>query len=125
MRFSVDVKKHELGGYIVKPAGHLNAVSHIEFEETITPYLRERPFALILDMTELTYVSTAGFRVIYKTWKIVGEYNGKFLMAHLDPKIKTVMDTIKTLPDEHVFTSMEAIEEYLKMIHKKTADPET
>jgi anti-anti-sigma factor len=122
MRFSVDVQKHDLGGYIVKPAGHLNAVSHIEFEEAITPYLRERPFALILDMTELTYISTAGFRVIYKTWKVVGEYNGKFLMAHLDPRIKTVMDTIKSLPAEHVFATMEAVEEYLEAIHKKNTE---
>lgn len=67
MRFSVDVKKHDPGGYIVKPAGYLNAVSHIEFEETKTPYLRERPF----------------------------------------------------------FTSMEAVEEYLKMIQKKNMETDT
>jgi anti-sigma B factor antagonist len=114
MSFTVDIQKHKLGGYIVKLAGHLDAVTHIEFEETITPYLQERPFVVVLDMTELNYVSSAGFRVIYKTWKIVGKYDGKFLMAHINPRIKTVMDTIKSLPGEHVFSCMEQVDEYLE-----------
>lgn len=119
MALTIHVQKRELGGYQVRPEGRLDAITHVAFEEKINELLKEEPIVMLLDMTDLSYVSSAGLRVIYKTWKKVGDYKGKFLMVNLQPQIKTVMEIIKALPSEQVFTSIEEVDEYLDIIQRR------
>jgi anti-anti-sigma factor len=119
MALTIHVQKRELGGYQVRPEGRLDAITHVAFEEKINELLKKEPIVLVLDMTDLSYVSSAGLRVIYKTWKAVGDYKGKFLMVNLQPQIKTVMEIIKALPSEQIFTSIEEVDEYLDIIQKR------
>ena len=115
MQLTIHVQKRELGGYQVRPEGRLDAVTTVDFDEKIENLLDEKPVVLVLDMTDLAYVSSAGLRVIYKAWKTVGEYKGKFLMVNLQPQIKMVMEIIKSLPSEQVFTSVEEVDEGIKV----------
>ena len=119
MKLTIHVQKRELGGYQVRPEGRLDTFTTVDFEEKITKLLEEKPVVLVFDMTDLVYVSSAGLRMIYKAWKTVGEYKGKFLMVNLQPQIKMVMEIIKSLPSEQVFTSVEEVDEYLDIIQKK------
>jgi anti-sigma B factor antagonist len=119
MKLTIHVQERKLGGYQVRPEGRLDSITNVGFEEKITKLLEEQPVVLVFDMTDLAYVSSAGLRVIYKTWKTVGEYKGKFLMVNLQPQIKTVMEIIKALPSEQVFTSVEEVDEYLDIVQKK------
>ena len=104
---------------MITPRGHLDTSTHLAFEERIDPFLTASTKVLILDMTDVTYVSSAGLRVIFKAWKAITGYNGTFLVTNLQPQIKKVFDIVKALPGEQIFASMEEVDAYLDLIQRK------
>ena len=119
MPLKIDIVKRAEGGHFVALDGSLDSNTHEEFDRRMTPFLNGGTKVMILDLAKLKYVSSAGLRVVYKVWKNIVAGSGTFLMTNLQPQIQTVFEVIKAMPHEHVFASMEEVDQYLDTIQKR------
>jgi len=118
MALKVNVEKRKEDIYVVKANGHIDTDTYLQFEEKIKPLLNASTKALILDMTDVSYISSAGLTVIFNAKKVIEENKGNFIVTNLQPQIKKVFDIVRALPKESVFVSMEEVDSYLDNIQQ-------
>lgn len=119
MQLKVDVKEREKGIYVVMPEGHLDSNTYLMLEEKLNPLFAASTKVLILDLSRLDYISSAGVKVVFKAKKALKEINGSFMMANLKPQIKKVFDILNALPDIRVFKSLEEMDAYLDTMQRQ------
>lgn len=122
MALTVEIKNDTPGIYIICPDGRLDAVTTPSFEEQINPLLVPETKTIILNLEKLTYLSSAGVRVIFKIRKALAPHQGKLIMTDIRPSIQKVFDIINALPDIPVFNSVEEADRYLDLMQRKEAE---
>ena len=82
MALKVNVEKRKEDIYVVKANGHIDTDTYLQFEEKIKPLLNTSIKALILDMTDVSYISSAGLTVIFNAKKVIEENKGNFIVTN-------------------------------------------
>jgi anti-sigma B factor antagonist len=77
---------------------------------------------LVLDMTNLEYISSAGIREVFVANKSMKARHGRLAITGMQPPVKKVFDIIKALPDVSVFASIAELDEYLDAMQKAEDD---
>ncbi len=119
MPLKVDVSEKQSGIFNISLVGTIDSTTYYDFEKKMDIILDPPPKILVFNMAGVTYISSMGLRVIFKTRKTVEENGGIFIMTDLRPQIKKVFETIKALPGFNVFASVEEADNYLSRIQKK------
>ena len=119
MEFIATIQTRKGGAFIICPEGRLDAASAPVFEEQINPLLVPETKAVVLNLEKLSYLSSAGIRVIFKLRKAISASGGSFAMTNLQPQIRKVFAIINALPDTPVFSSIEEADDYLDALQKK------
>jgi len=122
MPLTIRISRDDAGGSTVRvvPTGSLDSVTAPTFERELAPTL-DSPTAkvLVLDLTGLSFVSSAGIRVVLAARKRMAERGGTVLMANLQPPVAKAFEIIRALPDLAVFKSVAELDEYLAAIQGK------
>jgi len=92
--------------------GQLNAVTAPALEQLIT-HLDARITTLILDLSRLSFVSSAGLRVFAKTRRTMQSREGKLGFVNLSPQVQKVFDIVKVVPPSEIFCNEEELDSYL------------
>lgn len=119
MPLNVIVTSKKTGVYIVKLEGRLDTETYQVVDEKITALLETATRVLILDMSDLDYISSAGVRVIFKAKKALSESDGEFMMTNLKPQIRKVFEIINALPTISIFKNIEEADAYLDAMQRK------
>ena len=69
--------------------------------------------AVVFDMKQLEFLSSAGLRVIFATLKQQKARGGRVGVSNMSPGVKKVFEIVKALPDLTVFASVEEMDAYL------------
>jgi anti-sigma B factor antagonist len=107
------------GFVTIRPAGSLDSNTYTNLQEHIAAITKSKPRALVLDLKDLTYISSAGVRVIIATQKTMKAAGGGFAIVHLQPQIRKVFEIIMALPSPNVFENVADLDRYLTGIQKK------
>ena len=75
--------------------------------------------SLVLDLAELSYISSAGVRSVFKARKVLASRGGRVLVVNLQPQIRKVFDIVKAVPVADVFASQRELDDYLDTMQKK------
>ncbi len=70
--------------------GRLDSVNASAVEVSITDQIKQGANRLVLDFTEISYVSSAGLRVVLVVAKRLKEVGGKFVLVGLAPSVHEV-----------------------------------
>jgi len=124
MSLTVTSQERQVGVFTVYPAGSLDSNTYPILESTIKKIRESSPKAIVFDMKDLTYISSAGVRVIVATKKAMKEGGGSILLTNLQPQIRKVFDIIKALPSLSIFESVEELDEYLTQMQRKVQKQE-
>ena len=119
MPLNVVVTSRKTGVYIVKPEGRLDTETYLILDEKIASLLEVATRVLILDMSELDYISSAGVRVVFKAKKSLNESGGEFMMTNLKPQIRKVFEIINALPTISIFKNIDEADAYLDAMQRK------
>ena len=119
MSLNVIVTSRKTGVYIVKPEGRLDTETYLILDEKIASLLEPATRVLILDMSGLDYISSAGVRVVFKTKKSLNESGGEFMMTNLKPQIRKVFEIINALPTISIFKNVDEADAYLDAMQRK------
>ena len=107
------------GFVTIRPAGSLDSNTYIDLQEHIAAITKSKPGALVLDLKDLTYISSAGVRVVIAAQKTMKAARGGFAIVNLQPQIRKVFEIIMALPSPNVFESVADLDRYLAGIQKK------
>ena len=107
------------GFVTIRPAGSLDSHTYTDLQEHIAAVTKRKPGALVLDLKDLTYISSAGVRVLIAAQKAMKAAGSGFAIVHLQPQIRKVFEIIMALPSPNVFESVADLDRYLAGIQKK------
>lgn len=85
--------------------GRLDAVSAPELESKLSASIDEGQTSMILDLTNLDYISSAGLRVILSTTKKLKKAQGKLVLCNLQQAVMQIFEisgfcSILTITDD-------------------------
>jgi anti-sigma B factor antagonist len=98
--------------------GKLDAVTASELEKSINDSMNNDIKTLILDLQNLSFVSSAGLRIFAKARKMMKSKAGVVYFTNLSPQVKKVFDIVKAIPLSEVFQNVEEIDAYLKKMQQ-------
>jgi len=107
------------GFVTIRPAGSLDSNTYTQLQDHIAAITKSKPGALVLDLEDLSYISSAGVRVLIAAQKAMKAAGGGFAIIHLQPQIRKVFEIIMALPSPNVFESVADLDRYLTGIQKK------
>lgn len=119
MTLGVKIDSREMGVYLLALDGRLDGGTYLFFEEKIDPLLAPGTKVLVLDLGKLSYVSSAGVRVVLKARKAMAARRGTFIMTNLQPQIRKVFEIVNALPDTPIFESVQEADRYLDAMQKE------
>ena len=77
---------------IAKTDGRVDGANAREFQAALEAAIEATERAVILDMENLSYISSAGLRVILLTAKTLGNQNAKFSVCSLSDPVREVFE---------------------------------
>ncbi len=77
---------------VVKPHGRMDAATAPLFEQACDKLIREGEKAMVLDLSALEYISSAGLRTILSVGKKIKSASGKLALCSLTGMVKEVFD---------------------------------
>ena len=77
---------------VISLSGQLDTLTSIDFEKEITNILGSDTHAVVLDGTELTYISSAGLRLLLTLQKGMKAKNGTFKLRNLKQEIIEILN---------------------------------
>ena len=105
--------------YNIELKGSLDSETYQELEDEIGEINDDKVRAIILDMEDLEYISSAGIRVVIATEKALKRKGATFAMINLQPQIKKVFDVMKIMPFFNIFEDMTEADKYIDEIIKE------
>jgi anti-anti-sigma factor len=101
-------------------AGHLDTHTYQRADSELEPVLADPSVSLlVLDLSELEYISSAGLRTVFRARKSLGSRGGKVLVANPQPQIRKVFDLVKAVPFSEIFSSTAEADAYLDAMQKR------
>ena len=117
--FSVVVQSKKPGFFVIKVFGSLDSEHYLELEERVLPIIDPTARVIVMDLSELSYISSMGIGSLLKIKKAMEENQGKLMLTNVQPQIKKVFEIIKALPPEIIFRNVEEADVYLSRIQQE------
>ncbi len=84
------IEKSDKGKFlIVKVSGRLDANTAKDYEDKCSSFLKDKN-RMIIDFSELEYISSAGLRSVLSIGKKIKASQGKYVFCNLQPMVKEV-----------------------------------
>ena len=88
---NIDVKAAERA-WILSVSGKLDAVSAPEYEKAVSALIEEGKLRIVVDFANLSYISSAGLRVLLSTAKQLKPKGGVAVFACLQDNVREVFE---------------------------------
>ncbi|HEY5852304.1 MAG TPA: STAS domain-containing protein [Lysobacter sp.] len=118
MELQIDIDPPSNGTQRVALGGRLDTNSYAELDRRLEPLLAATQ-SLLLDLSALVYISSAGIRSIFRARKALAAHSGKVLVLNPQPQIQKVFDVVKAVPMNEIFSSVAEADAYLDAMQKK------
>jgi anti-anti-sigma factor len=80
------------GATVLTPVGRLDSATARELEATLNAVLERTLDSIVIDMSELTFVSSAGLRVFLLAAKRLNAQDRGFVLCALQPRVGQVFE---------------------------------
>ncbi len=89
----MDIKTREENGVLlVELDGRLNSTTSSRLEKQIKAWVRSGSQKLLFDCENLSYISSAGLRVLLTGAKLVQKKQGQLVLCKLSPNVREVFE---------------------------------
>ena len=119
MSLQVSHKESRPGVFVVSPVGSIDSDTDSILADDFESIFQGTPSQIVLNMAEVSYISSAGVRVILKAKKDIKKLDGTISFINLQPQIKKVFEILNALPTFKVFSSVKEMDSYLDAMQEK------
>jgi len=91
----LEIEREERGNIlIIKPRGRIDHLTVEDFDNSIKKAIGEGKFRIIIDCSELLYISSAGLGVLIGYIEEVRENRGDIIICCTSPKVHEIFDLL-------------------------------
>lgn len=94
------------------------------FDQDLDAVLASGTKVVVLDLTGLEYITSAGLRSIFRAQKTLTARGGKSVLLNPKPQVQKVFDIVKAADLGAVFKDVAELDGYLDAMQKKVAEGE-
>lgn len=91
---TITVAQVSKGYWSLSPHGRLDSISSPLLSNTLNEQLRLGHAALIIDLSEVDYVSSSGLKVLAAVWRDTRERKGNLMLVGLNPRLQEIFDMV-------------------------------
>jgi serine/threonine-protein kinase RsbW len=95
--------------------GRLDAAHASQLEEALTDLLQKHPW-LVVDMGQISYISSRGLKTLVSAWRRADEGGGMLVLCSLSPRVWTIFDTVGFT---QVFDIYQSLDEALSAVESQ------
>lgn len=111
------------GRTVLHVGGRLDASTYLEFDARTDELLvdlggTDAP-TLVVDLSGLAYISSAGLRSLARIRKTLRARGGQVLLLDPQPQVRKVFDIVKAVPLKEIFADSRELDEYLDHMQRK------
>jgi anti-anti-sigma factor len=107
---------------VVTLVGRLDTTTAPQAEREIEPVLAGSRKEVVFDLAGLTFISSAGLRVLLGARKVLAARGARVHLTNMQPQIEKVLEIVKALPGIHVFKNLGEMDEYLTAMQRKVEE---
>lgn len=100
-------------------SGRLDTETAHQLDAEAERVVSEDGMVVVLDLSELEYISSAGLRSVFKIKKWAKATAGDFVILNPTPQVKKVFEIVKAVPINSIFNTTEELDEYLDQVQSK------
>ncbi|MHC4232715.1 MAG: STAS domain-containing protein [Planctomycetota bacterium] len=100
-------------------AGQLDSETAVSLDQQIQKSLLDGIHIVILDLSSLKMITSAGVGVVMKTQTSLAKRGGELMMLNMQPQIKKVFEIVRLLPTLQVFDDTQEMDSYLIKIQQR------
>ena len=104
--------------------GSLDTETVSIFDQELDAVLGSPLKVLVLELSELDYLSSAGIRSLFRAQKSMKARAGEALIVNPQPSVQKVFDIVKAVDLKAVFSSVQELDKYLDAIQHKMKEEE-
>jgi anti-anti-sigma factor len=125
MSLDIRIDPPSNGKQTVAIGGRLDTHTFGQLDQALAPLLADAQLAsLVLDLSALEYISSAGIRSLFKARKALAARGGRVLVTNVQPQIQKVFDVVKAVPMNQVFASVAEADAYLDAMQRRVLQGE-
>ncbi len=121
MALTIDFKQTSDETLSMALQGSLDSDTTPELDAAFTESIGPSTKVVALNMAGVTFISSAGLRVIFKTLKLMKSRGGQVTVTQMTKGVRKVFEIVKVMPDLTVFASQAEMDEYLSEIQRREA----
>ena len=80
------------GVLIIEPKGRMDSTTAKPFGDRVVELIRSGSHHLLIDLHQILYISSAGFRSLLIARKLIDEFKGKLVLCGMSPEIKRLFE---------------------------------
>jgi anti-anti-sigma factor len=80
------------GVTIVEPQGRIDTVGAKPFGDRVVALINSGSHRILIDLRQILYISSAGFRALLIAAKLMDTANGKLVLCGMSPEIKRLFE---------------------------------
>ena len=124
MSLRIEILPPGKGSQRVAVEGRLDTHTYEDLDEALAPLLTRQLHSLVLDLSGLDYISSAGLRSILKARKALAPHEGRLLVVHPQEQIRKVIEIVQAVPMDEIFESTADADAYLDALQRRILDGE-
>jgi anti-anti-sigma factor len=80
--------------WLIAPEGRLDAASVPQLEDALNDVLNKGRIWLIMDMRQVSYISSRGLKTLVSSWRRAGDAGGNLVLFGMVSRVSSVFDTV-------------------------------
>ncbi|NQV33534.1 MAG: STAS domain-containing protein [Phycisphaeraceae bacterium] len=125
MSLTISKTKSQSSAAIFVLKGELNNQTSGQLNQAISNMLDAPATTLVLDMKEISFISSTGIGVIVKTRNTLKQKGSDLTMVNIQPQVKRVFDIMQLTPILKVCENQEELDTYLTTIQNRIIEDGT
>jgi len=118
MSLIINIENKMPDSYFVTLNGRLDATTCEECDAKITAILLPTTKTILFDLTNLSYISSMGLRIILKTRRLIENHGGTVYMINVQAQIEKVFEIANLLNGIKLFATNEEADAYFDAMQK-------
>jgi anti-anti-sigma factor len=122
MPLNIKLQQIDKSKFRIILSGQINSETWEKLDKEVNSLLAKKITALIFDMADVDFISSAGVGAIIKAKMSLLRNYGDLAILNPQPQIRKVFDIMKLLPAMNVFASIKELDEYLTRVQKNVVE---
>ena len=119
MPLNIKTTKNDNGTLILSCRGEIDSDTYGVLEKELTGAITQSAKGVVLEMSDLEYISSIGFGVIVRAKQALEAKGLTLAISGLQPNVKRIFDAVKLIPESLFATLVEAdsyLDQYIAFI---------